>query len=79
MNKKSFGYDVHVIHINHLQLIAWKGALFWLSTDSVHREHINTYLHFVGEMGMNTSTQSPVFVAKLCNLYLESIMHESFH
>lgn len=76
--KNTFRYCMHVIHIYHLQLIAWKGALFCFSTDSVQftENTVNTYLYFVGEMGMNTwalSHQS--FIANLCNFHLESIMY----
>lgn len=61
---------MHVIHIYHLQLIAWKGALFCFSTDSVQftENTVNTYLYFVGEMGMNTSTQPPVFYSQFMQL-----------
>lgn len=69
--KNSFRYCMQVICSNHLQLIAWKGALFCFSTDSVQFTEntlVNTYLHFVGEMGMNTSTQSPAFYSQFMQL-----------
>lgn len=48
---------MHAIHSNHLQLIASKGALFLFSTDSVQFTEnmlVYTYLHFVGNIDMNT-------------------------
>lgn len=75
---------MHVIRSNHLQLIAWKSALFCYSTDSVQfteNTSVNTYLHLVGEMGMNTQAHSQQpFTATYANFASKaSFIVHTFH